>query len=389
MKETMKQTIALCYLATGGGHSSGASSLKEKISSQYPHAKCVMYNPFEKRAFFSSLFFEKGYSITSNYLGLLYLLFYRITSHITVLNFGRFIYRNFFLRRFTNFLKREKITKVVCLHELLIPHMREAIDIVDPSISLITIVMDPFTCHPIWFYERRTHLIVFSEKIRKEAIEKYKFDESRVHTFPVMLSEKFNSPCSMEEKQKVKDDLGIAKDDKVVLIAGGGEGLKNATRLLFFFLRRRFKGHVIVVCGKNKKLKRMLHLIVKHYQAKNVTIFGFVSSMPELMNIADCIISKSGPATIMEALSIGKPLILSSYVRGQEFGNKCYVEMHNVGWYIPNSLAAVKKAEEIVNGNTEKIKENITKLNIQNGLQEIAHFIIKHKIQAKTTHKQH
>jgi len=385
MKKTTQETIALCYLTTGGGHSSGAASLREKISSQYPYARCVMYNPFEKRAFLSSLFFEKGYSITSNYLGFLYLLFYRITSHISVLHFARFVYRKFFLRRFTNFLKKEKITKVVCLHEILISHLREAIDIVDPSINLISIVMDPFTCHPIWFYEKRTHLIVFSEKLRKEAIEEYKFDEQLVHTFPIMLSEKFNSPLPMEEKQKVKEDLGIAKDDKVVLIAGGGEGLKNATRLLFFFLRRRFKGHIVVVCGKNEKLKKMLHFMVKRFQAKNVTILGFVSFMPQLMNIADCIISKSGPATIMEALSIGKPLILSSYVRGQEFGNRCYVEMHNVGWYIPNSLAAVKKAEEILNGNTDEIKENIKKLNIKNGLDDIARFIMKNNMQTKTT----
>jgi len=372
----MKETIGFCYLTTGGGHSSGASSLKEKISSYYPGTKCVMYNPFERRAFLSSLFFEKGYSVTSNYLGLLYLLFYRITSHVPVLNFARFAYRNFFLRRFIRFLKKEKITKVVCVHEILIPHLREAIDIVDPSIKLITIVMDPFTCHPLWFYEKNTYLIVFSEKLRKEAIEKYNFKEDQVRTFPIMLSEKFNSPYSMEEKHKVKEKFGIAKDTKIILIAGGGEGLRNATSILFFFLKGGFTCHVIVVCGKNKKLKRMLDLMVSSYKAKNVTILGFVSFMPALMNIADCIISKSGPATIMEALSIGKPLILSSYVRGQEFGNRCYVEINNVGWYIPNSLEAVKKAMEVLNGNTDKIKENIKKLDIQNGLDAIANFVM-------------
>ena len=371
----MKETIAFCYLPTGGGHSSGASSLREKMTSQYPEARYVMYNPFEKRAFFSSLFFEKGYAFTSNYFCLAYLLFYRITSHLFVLHFAKCVYRSFFLRRFIRFLRKEKITKVVCLHELLIPHMREAIDIVDPSIKLISIVMDPFTCHPVWFYEKKTHLIVFSEKLRKEAIEKYHFAPSQVNTFPLILSEKFNAPYSMEEKQRVKKEMGIEKNAKVVLIAGGGEGLRNASSLLFLFLKRGFTGHIVVVCGKNKKLKRMLSIMVQHYHAKNVTIFGFVSFMPSLMNIADCVISKSGPATIMEALSIGKPLILSSYVRGQEFGNRCYVEMNNVGWYIPNSLKAVKKAEEIVSGEASEIQKNIKKLNIRNGLDAIARFI--------------
>ena len=166
----MKETIGLCYLPTGGGHFSPASSLKEKISSLYPDARCVFYNPFEKRACLMSLVFEKGYSLTANYLELVYLLFYRSTSYFAVLNVVRFLFRGFFLRRAIRFLKNEKITKVVCLHSMLIPHLREAIDIVNPSIELITIVTDPFTCHPLWFYEKKTQLIVFSEKLRKEAI---------------------------------------------------------------------------------------------------------------------------------------------------------------------------------------------------------------------------
>jgi len=374
-----KDTIGFCYLKTGAGHACGAFSLKEKISTLYPDARSVMYNPFEEGAFLSSLFFEKGYFVTSNYLSLLYILFYRITSHFAVLNFGRFAYRSFFLSRFVRFLRKEKITKVVCVHEILIPHLREAIEIVNPSIELITIVMDPFTCHPLWFYERNTRLIVFSEKLRNEAIEKYNFDATCVHTFPIMLSEKFDLPYSEEEKQKVREELGIPKGKKVVLIAGGGEGLRNATSLVFFFLKRKVDCYVVVVCGRNKKLKNMLSAMVAHYQGENVRLFGFVSCMPALMNIADCVISKSGPATVMEALSIGKPLILCSYVRPQEFGNKCYVKLNNVGWYIPNSLDAVKKAEEIVSCTSDEIARNIKSLNIRNGLEDIAHFIMSEK----------
>ena len=47
----MRETIGFFYLKTGGGHASGANSLKNKISSLYPDANCVMYNPFEKKAF--------------------------------------------------------------------------------------------------------------------------------------------------------------------------------------------------------------------------------------------------------------------------------------------------------------------------------------------------
>ncbi len=375
----MSEIIGFFYLNTGGGHSSGAHSLKARISQLYPNTKCVEYNPFAKRAFLSSLFFEKGYFLTSNYLSLCYLLFYRLTSYHFMLKFSQFVYRKFFVRRFVHFLKKEKITRVVCFHEILICHLREAIDAVDPSIELISIVMDPFTAHPIWFYEKRTHLVVFSKKLQKEAVEKYHFPKDMVHYFSIMLSDKFDFPYTTEQKEKVRAELGIAPGRRVVLIAGGGEGLRHAARILFLLLTRGFGGHIIVVCGKNKKLKNMLDIMVEHYSAKNVSIFGFVSFMPALMNIADCIVSKSGPATIMEALSLSKPLILCSYVRGQELGNRLYVQIKKAGWYLPHSRDVVKKIEEVLDGNLEELEQNIKKLHIKNGVTDIANFVMSLK----------
>ena len=56
----MSETIGFFYLKTGGGHSSGAHSLKSKISQMYPDARCVEYDPFAKRALLSSLFLKKA-----------------------------------------------------------------------------------------------------------------------------------------------------------------------------------------------------------------------------------------------------------------------------------------------------------------------------------------
>ena len=99
--------------------------------------------------------------------------------------------------------------------------------------------------------------------------------------------------------------------------------------------------------------------------------------MPELMNIADCVITKGGPAMVMQALSIGKPLIISTYVRGQEFGNMMYVVQNKAGWYLPDARAIVKKTKEIFSDDTElkKIEERINRLGIKNGLNAIAEFI--------------
>lgn len=375
----MKQTIGFFYLKTGGGHISGAKAISDKIIKLYgEETNCILHNGLENIFPFFPFFFEEGYSLTSNYFVSLYLWFYRVTSSFIFLRIWKRFFSIFITRKLIRFLRENDITKAVCLHEILIPFIRDAINTVNPDIKLITIVMDPFTAHPTWFFEKNTELIVFSEKLRKEAIQKYGFKPEQIHKFPIFLSDRFNKPYGEEQKMLVRKRLGILEEKKIVLIAGGGEGLKAAGKIVFRFIKRDFREHIIVVCGKNRKLRIYLENLVKYYKFKNIHIFGFVSFMPDLMNIAECIIAKSGPATIMEALSIGKPLILSSFVRGQELGNMLFVNINKCGWYLPKSKDVVLQTEKILNDRElqNKLKERISNLKIKNGVDDIARFIV-------------
>ena len=95
------------------------------------------------------------------------------------------------------------------------------------------------------------------------------------------------------------------------------------------------------------------------------------------MNIADCVITKCGASTPMEALSLRKPVIISTYIRGQELGNMLYIKQNKLGWYISKPNAIVEKIEEIFSDDKylEEIREHIKKMNIRNGLNDIADFI--------------
>ena len=143
------------------------------------------------------------------------------------------------------------------------------------------------------------------------------------------------------------------------------------------FIFQRCPAHLIVICGKNKVLKTQLEILLKTTQITNIQVFGFVSFMPDLINVSDCVITKSGPATVMETLSAGKPLILASYVRGQELGNMLYVVNNDLGWYIPKPRKIIKKVKEIIADDSLllSIEKKIDAMHIQNGLKSIADFI--------------
>lgn len=377
----MEQRIGFLYLKTGGGHISGTNALIERLTEKYPHGSVyISKNGFSGKNVIARMFFEKGYLITSNYFEAGYVAFYQLTKSMRVLSWFEWLLRPFIVKNLVAFLKTERLTKVVCLHEILIPLVRIAIDRVNPAIPLISIVMDPFTAHPLWFYTKNTELVVFSEKIKKEAIEHYGFRHERVHLFSPMISQRFDRRYTEDEKIDAKKRHGIPLDKKIVLLTGGGEGLKSTLSIVNAFIFQHCPAHLLVVCGKNKVLKTQLEILLQTTRIGNIQVFGFVSYMDDLVNVSDCVITKSGPATVMEVLAAGKPLILASYVRGQELGNMLHVVKNRLGWYIPKPRKIIKKVAELISDDSllPSIKEKIEALDIQNGLDSIADFIYHH-----------
>lgn len=60
---------------------------------------------------------------------------------------------------------------------------------------------------------------------------------------------------------------------------------------------------------------------------------GFITNMAEYMVAADVLVSKAGPGTISEAAALSLPVLLTSYLPGQEEGNVDYVVDGGFGSY--------------------------------------------------------
>lgn len=61
---------------------------------------------------------------------------------------------------------------------------------------------------------------------------------------------------------------------------------------------------------------------------------GFVTKMAEYMVVADVLVSKAGPGTIAEAASLSLPVMLTSFLPGQEEGNVDFVVDGGFGKFI-------------------------------------------------------
>jgi len=74
-------------------------------------------------------------------------------------------------------------------------------------------------------------------------------------------------------------------------------------------------------------------------QKGNVAVcgLGFVTKMAEYMAAADVLVSKAGPGTIAEAAAVSLPVMLTSFLPGQEEGNIDFVVNGEFGVYISDT----------------------------------------------------
>jgi len=192
----------------------------------------------------------------------------------------------------------------------------------------------------------------------------------------VVVAEKMKS--ELDYREKVKRTLGM-ESKPMVLVMGGGEGTgcieQIVSELYVSFVNEGIDATISVVCAKNEELKHRLdHLdwdkvlenkqrsIVeylplickkqlgannkKHRTYGKVTInpLGFVKQMADYMAASEFLITKAGPGTIAEAASLGLPVLLTSYLPGQEFGNVTVVLEKGFGEYCDRPIEIGKIA---------------------------------------------
>jgi 1,2-diacylglycerol 3-beta-galactosyltransferase len=189
------------------------------------------------------------------------------------------------------------------------------------------------------------------------------------------------TPAGKAYQRAMKEDLGIDPDRPMVLVMGGGEGvgsLSDIVNEMYTSLTKKgVNATIYVVCGRNEKLKNELNqrdwskvLNGEHKRKRRFQLFrrrrskeiqklldaghdvgvvnegsvevvglGFVTNVAEYMSAADLLVSKAGPGTIAESASLGLPIMLTSFLPGQEAGNVDFVLEKGFGDYCDDPVS--------------------------------------------------
>ena len=239
-------------------------------------------------------------------------------------------------------------------------------------IPFFTVVTDFGSGHCSWFQGNPDMIYVASEPILKLAKRRGGHTDEKIvmSGLPIrddfsVQAEKMGDRTTVPGKayrQLMKEQLGLSPTKKTVLLMGGGEGVGSLARIAEK-LRKQLKNDgvdatILVICGRNEKLKNELNerdwdafdkyklekkkrqkirtMISNYIKNKkqsssdestkvegdvDVIGLGFITNMAEYMVAADILVSKAGPGTIAEAAAVGLPVMITSFLPGQEAGN--------------------------------------------------------------------
>ena len=229
---------------------------------------------------------------------------------------------------------------IVAFHPMTADPAVRARDLAGPLSPVITVITDLITAHLSWRDAAVDRVIVPSEEMAAQyakgddATEAAAADRYLPLGLPV-AAEFCQPPLGEDERTELKRELGV-NGDFLVVLTGGAEGSGGLRRRAAAILRQVDDVQVAVICGRNHMLnRRVARLAGRRAGRGRLTAHGFVGNMADWLRCADLVVGKAGPGTIAEATCCGAPLVLTSFVPGQEKGNAQFVTGAGAGVYAP------------------------------------------------------
>jgi len=366
---------------TGGGHRSAAAAIIAALDPE-DNVQCSIVDFLRATGFPGLKQAPEIFDYCSiNHLWLTNL-FFRKTNSIKRINaLTRMIYFQCH-HQLEQALENIQPHMVVAVHPLVIGLLRMVRQKTNANWPIITVVTDLVTLHASWATPGADLYLVPTQEAF-HVLLKYGIPHHRILYTGFPIHPKFTSNQLMQSEARTA--LNIKLDTFTVLMTGGGVGAGNMREWVNTLEQQCGDKQILVITGNNKQLYH--ELMNRQHSSKRLHVFGFVNNMETMMVASDVIISKAGPGTIMEGITIKRPLIITEAVGIQETGNINYTIQRQLGYYCPSPQAACKIINEIAG----KMPSHHTIYNsgeiITNGSQRIADIILDQLAEAQSIKK--
>lgn len=316
-----QRNILILMSETGGGHVSLAEALRERLQPDYtirvegllPGLIPDMYRHIAQKApwLWSYLF---HFSDTPGLARL---------AHRVMLPFVT--------PRLLPLLESFQPDLVLSVHPLLTHAVKRVLEQHASHIPFAMLLCDPASTHATWYTERdAVATFAPTPEMYAQALSRG-FDPARLHYVGWPVRRQFASLLEVPREQVIEElnrrqqwDLDPAR--LTIFAASGAEGATSLKRTAHLVLAQNENAQVILAAGANWALYRRCQGV------KGLYAFPFTSEMAPFMAAAHVTMGRCSPNILFESLALGKPLIATSYMPGQEEDNLRFIEQHGLGW---------------------------------------------------------
>ncbi len=326
-----KPTILFGISDTGGGHRSGALAIKaaiEQLAGDSVHCEVVDFlattnTPLVRDA--PDLYDQ----LSTRWLPVYDFLFRATDGRRRISALSNIVYIQAH-RNVVRVLEAQRPKLVVSVHPLLNRLIGNARRMSRLSFRFVSVVTDLATLHAA-YADRELELCMVPTQEAYDKQRQLGMPSTKLFRTGFAVHPKFAAYTG--DQAEARATLGIAPEPHTILVTSGGVG-SGSVRDVVFELHKAFPSYqLMVVTGKNAALKKELE---RMNLGPLVHLYGFVSNMEVLMAASDIVVTKAGPGTLMEALVMQRPVVVTEAVGVQEEGNIDFVLNHELGAYAPS-----------------------------------------------------
>jgi UDP-N-acetylglucosamine:LPS N-acetylglucosamine transferase len=179
-------------------------------------------------------------------------------------------------------------------------------------------------------------------------------------------------------KAKARARLGL-ENRFTCLVSSGGEGVgRNQRELIRALLGSDVPLQVVVVTGRNEGLKEELRAL--EIGENVLRIEGYVEDMATYLAASDVFVGKAGPASVYEAVIIGRPALVTGYAGLNEVGVARLVEERGLGRYVrtPEELLQEVRRYALDPALLEEVARRCRELDPAAATERLAHYVVRY-----------
>ncbi|MFC1655668.1 glycosyltransferase [Patescibacteria group bacterium] len=338
----MKKTVLILYANMGKGHISATNATKEALEHLYgDKINIEIVDFFSLVSGIFSRTVEAAYDGSVKYLPAFYKTFFDLTDApwpVKFLNTMNYPMLNTAMKKV---LKETDPDLIISTYPIWDYGIAQVWKKKHPKAKFLNIITDSIYIHHAWLVADADYRIVPNEDTAKVLMDKGVDSEKiKILGFPVNME--FTKPSNKDETLK-KLDLN-PKLFTILLFATVGNNRRNL-KIFEKIIYEKRDYNVICVTGRNETIMpKIEHL----REEKNVAIMGWTPNVPDLIKASDLIITKAGGATVMECISVEKPMIITQVIPGQEEGNAELIRKHNLGVILKKGNKDIERLPSII-----------------------------------------